>query len=906
MPSVTVPIDRRAEVDALLDAALDLKPAERRNFLDGIAEVELRAEVAELLRYADAATDPLELNAAAAAAMLDAWIDAPGGTPPDRIGAWRVLEPLGTGGMGEVYRVVRDDAGFAQVGALKMIRVGYGDGDFARRFVQERQILARLNHPSIAGLLDGGFDGIRHYLVMEYVEGERIDRYCDRQCLNLSSRIDTFIEVARAVAHAHRVLIVHRDLKPANILVRNDGCVKLLDFGIAKVLDDDGGDPMATRLEQRMFTPEYASPEQARGESVGTASDVYQLGILLYELLCGCRAQPVKAGSPAEIERAIVDSHPAPMSQRAEIGMGQLAAQRSSSPTALRRLLRGDLELIVAKAIEKNIDRRYPSVDALIADLERSRAGLPLLAKPDSLAYRSRRFLRRHPVGIGFALTTTLFVIGYVATLLTQSAALERERDRARAEADKARQVQSLVQRLFSGIDPDVSGGKPLSVSQLLERSFGDIDRELTSQPDVRAELLLTVADVYFALGDYKQARELLERAQTLLHENMNRSLLAARIDRSLGRVLSLNGQLTTAEDHLRRALDIFAVHSSAVDQASTMYLLSGLKTRQDQWPEALSLAQNALDLRRQSLPARHPDVAESLIQLASIVRGEDDLPGAEELLREALALMETDLPPSHPRLAEVRADLASLLRAQGRLDAAKDLFEVAIAGLTQSRGSHHPYVGIVLSNYGNLLLEMGRAVDAQAAQQRALAIQQKTHGEVHQRVATVWNALGRSQLAQGLTQDAARSFAAGIAALPESSRYWRFPILKNLTRAEFTLGGCREALDHWRELVSEERDGRRAEALRWQAECLLKSGDQAAALESITAALAGFTLLPNAQLEHAEAERVLGEIWLRRASPDAAREAFARAAALLETLGPEASMAREKLARARSRTLTD
>ena len=701
-------IDRRAEIDALLDAALDLQPRERSAFLANIGDVELRREVAELLRFADDSTDPIELNARAAVALIDAlaeegdsaWLQqwqALKPKLPERIGAWRVLDRIGEGGMGEVLKVVRDDAGFQQYGALKMVRAGYADSDFTRRFVQERQILARLNHPGIAGLLDGGVEDERHYLVMEFIEGEAIDRYCDRNRLRVEARIDLFVEVARAVAHAHRQLIVHRDLKPSNVLVRSDGRVKLLDFGIAKVIAHDGTDTERTRVEQRMFTPDYASPEQARGEAVGTASDVYQLGLLLYELLSGQRAQRVK-GSAAEIERAIVAQVPTTLSRSIDFEAPDIAARRTSTPAQLKRALRGDLDIIVGKAIEKDIERRYPSVDALIDDLERSRRGQPLMAKPDTLGYRGWRFLRRHPVGVSFATSTVLLVMGYLITLWFQSAALERERDRARAEADKARQVQTLVQRLFEGIDPDVSGGANLSVRALLDRSFGDIERELNTQPEVRAELLLTVGDVYFALGEYQRARELLRQASKLADGfSADEPLLAARIYRSLGRAQTLDNDLTEADRRLARALELLRTNDgSPLELAACLYQLAELRGRQYRWVEAQSLSREALALRRVHLPAYHADRADSLIQSASIDR-RNGLPAeAEASLREALDSMRVTLPETHPRLAETRADLASLLRAQGRLQASEVLFREAIAGLDKARGDQHPFLSLI------------------------------------------------------------------------------------------------------------------------------------------------------------------------------------------------------------------
>ncbi len=909
-------IDRRAEIDALLDAALDLQPRERSAFLAGIGDVELRRDVAELLRFADDSTDPIELNARAAVALIDALADSDVASEwslqwqalkpqlPDRIGAWRVLDRIGEGGMGEVLKVVRDDAGFQQYGALKMVRAGYADGDFTRRFVQERQILARLNHPGIAGLLDGGVEDERHFLVMEFIEGEAIDRYCDRNRLRVEARIDLFVEVARAVAHAHRQLIVHRDLKPSNVLVRSDGRVKLLDFGIAKVIAHDGTDTERTRVEQRMFTPDYASPEQARGEAVGTASDVYQLGLLLYELLSGQRAQRVK-GSAAEIERAIVAQVPTTLSRSIELEALEIAARRAATPAQLKRALRGDLDIIVGKAIEKDIERRYPSVDALIDDLERSRRGQPLMAKPDTLGYRGWRFLRRHPVGVSFATSTVLLVMGYLITLWFQSAALERERDRARAEADKARQVQTLVQRLFEGIDPDVSGGANLSVRALLDRSFGDIERELNTQPEVRAELLLTVGDVYFALGEYQRATELLRQASGLADGFVaSEPILAARIYRSLGRVEAIGNDLPVADQRLSRALALLRGNSGPpLELAACLYQMAELRGRQGRWEDAQAMSYESLVLRRANLQVRNGDLADSLIQSAWIDRRLGQSAKAEALLREALDSMRATLPATHPRLAETRADLASMLRTQGRLEESESLFREAISGLDQSRGDEHPFLGIVLNNYGNLLLELGKPQDAEATQRRALDIHRKTHGDLHPRVALAWNSLGTALRAQNRGPEALSSFQSALSALPATHRNWRANLLRNLAIAQLDTGDCENLLMTVAQFEQAARShSQRAVAMRLRAECLLRLGRASEALATVDAALAIFRTLPDDKLEHADAERLSGDIHFRMGNHIAARAAFSSSAALMSGLNTDADAARERLAQSTRR----
>lgn len=853
-------LDRRIEIDRLLMQALDLEDDARPAFLAAIDDASLRADVEEMLALCASDTDPLALDAAAAARLIDAAVEQ--GSPalsaslgledsalPEQIGGWRILERIGQGGMGEVLKVERIDAGFEQLGAMKLIRSGFAIGEFARRFLQERQILARLNHPGIASLLDGGRDAQGHpYLVMEYVDGAPIDQYCDGQRLGVEARIELFIEVCRAVAHAHRSLVIHRDLKPSNILVRPDGRVKLLDFGIAKVLGDgEGGDPLATRIEQRMFTPDYASPEQVRGQPVTTASDVYQLGLLLYELLCGHRAQRVGHTGPAAIERIVCEQDPTRPSQRIGSGDTDLALRRHLQPRQLRRRLRGDLDTIVGKALQKLPERRYGTVDELIDDLIRSRQGRTLHARPDTWRYRMGRFVRRHPVGLAFAVLTLGLLSVYLVTLNLQARALERERDRAQAEAAKARQVQSLVQRLFEGIDPDISGGEPLSVQALLDRSFAQIEGELGAHPEVRAELLLTVGDVYQALGNRQRAEELLAQAQTLAEGlEAEQPVLAARVYRSRGRLLGQGNELDEPHSLLQRSLTLFR-QSQPIEPAQvaeTLFQLADVMRRQGREVEALAASREALELRRTAAEERPLDIARNLNQLVMIQRRLGNSAAAEAMLRESLGLMSRVLPPTHPRIAETRADLAMVLRSLGRLEDAVPLYLQAIDALQKSRGSAHPDVGIVLGNYGVLLGELDRHAEAEAAHRQALAIHRSVFGQRHARVALALNALGSSLVPQDRHREAEQSFAEAITALPETHQGWARPFRQNRAIALLSLNRPEESLQELEDAeasLSGPSNPERALLARWKAHALLQAGRAEQALAQADQAIALF-----------------------------------------------------------------
>jgi len=872
--------DLRAQIDDLLMHALELEDQARARFVEAIEPPSLRASVLELLHLCDLDTAPLELDPAAVAGLIEAaaghlpgnFDSAPGfslgpQTLPDHIGAWRVLDRIGAGGMGEVLKVERKAGDFEQLGALKLIRSGFAVGDFTRRFLQERQILARLGHPGIAGLLDGGTDAQGHpYLVMEYVDGEPIDQHCDARRLSLEARIDLFVEVCRALAHAHRNLVVHRDLKPSNILVRADGQVKLLDFGIAKVLGgEQDSEVLATRIEQRLFTPEYASPEQVRGLPITTASDVYQLGLLLYELLCGKRAQVLGKAGPAAIEHSICENELPRLSQRVDEANPELAARRGLQPRQLKRRLRGDIDTIVGKALQKQPERRYGTVDELIDDLARSRSGHSLRARPDTLPYRFARFARRHPLGLGFALVTVMLFALYLITLSLQAQALQRERDRAQAEASKARQVQTLVQRLFEGIDPDVSGGEPLSVQALLDRSFAQIEGELGEHPEVQAELLLTVGDVYQALGNYPRAGELLEQAQALAEAlEAEQPLLAARVYRSRGRLLGQGNALEEPEALLQRALGLFraAQPEQPLQAAETLFQMAELMRRQDRGAEALMVSQQALQLRRAAAQDNPIEIAASLSQVVMIERSQGRSERAESMLRESLLLLSSQLAAVHPRIAETRANLAMVLRAAGKPQLAIPLYLQALEALKASRGEYHPSVGIVAGNYGSALAELGRYREAELAHRQALDIHRHSFGDRHARVALALNALGFSLQHQERVDEAEAAFAAALDALPDTHADWARALAQNRGVALLKLGRHAEALAVLSQAEASAADAsslQQAILNRWRAEALLLSGQTGLAEVVASESIRLFADQSITRVELADAHRIRG-----------------------------------------------
>ncbi len=765
---------RLAEIDRLFDQALDLEAGERAAFVDQVRarDAGMAAKIAELLRLAEREPESLSPDQVLTGPLWQS-LDETAATWPrpragERIGAYRVVREIGRGGMAVVYLAERDDGAFDQQVALKLLHSAAPADEISRRFEQERQILASLKHPAIAGLLDGGVDAAgRPFIVLEHVEGQPVDRYCDDRRLSVDQRIELLARVAEAVAYAHRNLVVHRDIKVSNIMVSDDGRVKLLDFGIAKLLDPALAGAFAappTRTVARVLTPEYASPEQVRGEPVTTASDVYQLGLLLYELLAGERAHRFGDSSAAEMERVVCDQE----SRRpSTLGVSDEAARnRRTTPGQLKRWLRGDLDTIILKALRKEPERRYASPAELIADLERYRAGLPVTARGDSLGYRARKFAGRHRLGLAAAAVIVLLLVGYAVTLTVQAERVAVERDRARAEAAKAREVKDFLISLFRHSDPNQALGAELTARQMLDRGGERIEQELAGQPEVQAEMLATVGEIYRELGAYERSEPLLRRAVELARRLGDSrpdsdSLLSATAQLHLARVLHDRGDDEEAGEILDRVLEIRRRQLAAGDPLLAEVLRDrALVLRSQGEPEAAEpLLHEALAIYRESYGDQHPDVAATLSTLGTLERRAGNLDAAEALLREALDLRRALLPDNHSELATSLSNLALTLRRQGDFAGAEPLFREALAIYREVLGPDHAWVAITLSNLGLTLLDGGRPLASETILRQALDVRSKSLAENHPHVAANLHDLGLALRAQGKPVEAERAY---------------------------------------------------------------------------------------------------------------------------------------------------
>lgn len=748
--------DRWAEVEALLDAALELAPEARAALLDDPAAgaEEVRAEARRLLAgLADAAAF-LREPAAEFAAPLIAAAPLDGDAAPrrlERVGPYRILKEIGRGGMGAVYLAERDDGQFRMQVALKLVPRGM-DSDLAlRRFREERQILATLEHPRIARLLDGGVtEDNLPWFALEYVAGTPIDRYCDERALGIEARLELFCKVCDAVQFAHRNLVVHRDLKPGNILVAEDGEPKLLDFGIAKLLETGvaAAEPL-TRTGMRALTPEYASPEQISHGAITTATDVYSLGVLLFELLTGRRPYPMPTRSPHEMERAILEEEPDVPSRcvtRRPRPPGEDGATspttrdasrvRGTTPDRLRRRLRGDLDTIVLKALRKEPERRYASVEQLAADVRHHLDGRPVTARRDTRRYRAGKFVRRNRTAVVTAALILALAAGFTAF---HSVRVSRERTAAEQAATRAEQVAAFLVDLFRQSDPYGPAAATLSVAEIVQAGGERLERELVDQPEVRASMMSVVAKVYENLGRFDDAETMQQRALEIRRQLLppDHPDLAGSLDH-LGAVHFRKGDYASADTLLGAAL---AIRRARLGERHTLVAeginnLAALRLAQGDIEAADSLHRQALRLRRELHGPSHPDVALSLNNLAVTARRGGRHPEAEALHREALAIRRSQYGDEHPLVAASTKNLALALHSQNRFAEAKAAYQTALDLQVRLLGEQHPEVGTTLNSLASLLRMEGDYAAAEPLFRRALDVQRQAVGPDHPRIA--------------------------------------------------------------------------------------------------------------------------------------------------------------------------
>ena len=804
--------ERWNKIQTLFEKALELNPSERENFLknDCGDDKELFDDVMSLLAADEKQHSIFSGSAADYVAVDDANLDG------KIFGNYRAIKQIGSGGMGSVYLAERADGHFEQKVALKVVKPGMNTREIITRFEEERQILARLQHPNIARLLDGGISEIGlPYFTMEYVEGKPITEYCDENNLTIEQRLELFKKVCEAVLYAHQNLVIHRDIKPSNILVQEDGTVKLLDFGIAKVFEVDADQKFVTRTGMRIMTPEYASPEQVRGEPVSTATDIYSLGLILYQLLTGCPPYEVTSTSALEMERIICLTEPQrPSTVITKVfsstnggnktSADYISQKRRTTIPKLRKRISGDLDNVCLMAIRKEPDRRYSSIAQFIADIDNHLTGLPITARKSTAGYLTRKFIQRHKVGVVVA-TVAIVLIALVTVFYTIQ--LAEERDRAQLEAEKSKKVSEFLAGIFQVSDPEQSKGESITARELLDNGVKRIESELADQPEVLANMLNVTGNVYRSLGLYDKAQALLQRAYSIndsilgsdspetvksLNDlaNLNfamgeyesaiekfdkalekrkiiygeESLEASESMNDLGMVLREEGDYNQSEKLLTTSLSIREklLSSESPEVAQSINNLALLKEDMGQYDKSKKLFEESLKVKEKFYGKNHPSVTETMGNLAFLLQQMGDYEEASKLFNETLEIDKKLFGDLHPAISTDLYNIASNTVLMGDLNNAEKLYSEVLELDKKLLGEEHPYIALDLNNLAGILSDKGDYAGAEKLYKESLALNKKIYGSEHPEVATslsnlgvMYNRWGKYSLAEPLLKSA-------------------------------------------------------------------------------------------------------------------------------------------------------
>jgi eukaryotic-like serine/threonine-protein kinase len=688
-------------VKELFGVALDLTPEQRSAFLDSRCKghLDLRREVQALLDADAGAGSFLEhpIPQSATAVLSE--------TVETMIGPYRLLEQIGEGGMGQVWVAEQEQPVRRRV-AIKLIKAGMDTREIVSRFEYERQALALMNHPAIAKVLDAGttVEG-RPYFVMEYVAGVPITTYCDKHELTIRQRMELFIPVCEGVQHAHQKAIIHRDLKPSNILVSEiDGrpMPRIIDFGVAKAASHRlTAETMYTLIGALVGTLGYMSPEQANpiGGDIDTRADIYSLGAVLYELLTGALPLDTKKLPYDQVLRRLREQDPPrPSAKLRTLSSGSASVANKSNASALVRELRGDLDAIVLKALEKDRSRRYPSAAALAADIDSYLHSEPVAAHPPSTAYRARKYIRRHRLGVAIAVTGVLLLVGIAAVQTVELRHIVQERDRATRERDRADRITQFATGMFKVYDPSEGRGDTITAREILDSASNEIGVGLSNDPALQAKMMFTVAQSYADLGLYSRARPLVEQAVSVQQRTLG--LESPDTLSSMGllaEVLAFSQRNEDAEKLIRQTLDIErrVLGADAPETLNSMNTLSGIYGNETRFTEEEKVDRETLDVRRRVLGPEHPITLASMRTLAGTLTDEGRFQEAETLERETLDIERRVFGPVDLRTLSSTGALSETLRMEGRLSEAEDLRRAILITDRQKLGPENP--GILL-----------------------------------------------------------------------------------------------------------------------------------------------------------------------------------------------------------------
>lgn len=719
----------------IVDTALSRKPEDRHGYLTrACGDNDTLMKEALLLLASIARSEPFwhewqTWNDRAIQRLLKEEDGVP--LEPELIGHWRLVELLGHGGMGNVFLAERADGQYEQFVAIKILRQGLQLGKSTHLFEQERQILANLDHPNIARLYDGGVltDG-RPWLAMQYVNGLSISSWVSEHDSSLIQRLELFQQVCNVVRFAHTNLIVHRDLKPDNILVTENGVVKILDFGIARLLDDvpSQKENLLTQTVLRMFSLNYAAPEQITGEPITTATDVYALGLLFFELLTDTYPFDIEGKNQAQVEQVVRHNDPATPST---------VASRWKSE------LRGDLDAIVLKALRKEPDQRYENAGQMADDIARYRSNLPVYARGDAFRYRAGKFYKRNREKLFAAMAV---LIGIIALVTYSTIRITTERNEAQIQARRTGQISDFLISLFEASDPRQALGDTVTALELLERGSVNIRETLQNEPEIKASLLEVLGTVYQNMGQYEKAQSQFEEALNLRHKVID--AFHPDIARNLNEIASTllyRGKRDRAREFLAEALKVH-LHSNKPDYpdfASTLNNLAFIYLQKNELDSAEIMLRRAIAIREKHMDDDPPKLATNLDGLAITLERKGEDKEAEKLYRKALEIRQKNLAANHPDVARSLNNLAGFLVRQGDTENAEPLYRQALFIWRKVLGDEHPDVAKAINNLGSVLEKQGCIVDAEPLYRESLSIKLKAFGAEHASVATSLNNLG-------------------------------------------------------------------------------------------------------------------------------------------------------------------
>ncbi|WP_440999084.1 tetratricopeptide repeat protein [Fodinibius sp. SL11] len=671
------------------------------------------------------------------------------------VGLYKIIELIGHGGMGSVFKAKRTDGVYNKSVAVKILRRGMDTPSNIGRFERERNILANLDHPNIARLLDGGIteDGLP-YLVMEYVDGAPLLQYCEKNKLSIENRLALFEQVCLAVQHAHQNAIIHRDLKPSNILVDTKGKVKVLDFGIAKLMEPDKeGATFQTRTGARMLTLGYAAPEQLENQIITTATDSYVLGIQLFELLAGVHPFELDDKNFVEIEEQIREEQPKTPSEKfVELPsqeQKQIVEKRNTSVKALLSTLKGDLDAIVMKALRKEPDHRYSTAEQLLEDINRLKTDLPIIAREDTFRYNASKFIKRHKTRLSVAAVFLLFIIGFTAFYTFQ---ITQERNKAQLEAQKAQEVSDFLTDMFRASNPNYNPQDTVTAATFLKRGEERID-QLENQPEVQAQLLEVMGRAYTEIGQFEKANPLLKKSYRLRKTYQGTTSIA--YSQSLDALVifqRLRGNFAEAESLTRESISIIRNNhpNNETLLSNGLNELGLILDQRGKYQEADSVYKAVLQIQQRLYEPNHPKLAHTYNNRAGVLRKQGQYEQAEELYRRALAIWKKKNGDIHPSTAMGYHDLALILNQQGKLEKADSLYH---KGLEIDKKLYEPpnrHIAQSYNNIGTFYGQQGRYEEAKPYLTKAVAMRRKLFSEFHPKLAESLNNLGRLYIELG------------------------------------------------------------------------------------------------------------------------------------------------------------